>query len=233
MLLVAALLASAAAIRTWFASIPLAQLWMLATVIAAQPIALKQLTGAYVDGGLVLLLTILGALLAVYLRTPSHRLLLYKIGISAFAVNTKLTATVFVPAFWVFAIFAKWIRCEPPHRRLTTWAAVASIALAAALGYQPYVTNIERHGNLLHPVYGPHADTSIRDWMPASKPDATQVEPLLLQFSGRTVATGATWEHKWPWQVSSSEISALRFSDNGAGGNGPLFSLALLMALPC
>jgi hypothetical protein len=94
-----------------------------------------------------------------------------------------------------------------------------------ALGWNPYVTNVERHGRMAWP---PEV-TLMRGVRPQGFDALSPPQRFVRSYLSRTAQGPAV--PKWPFTVHASERAALREADLYVAGFGPLFSGCVLLGL--
>ncbi len=197
-----------------------------ALVIAGNPVSLAQLFSGYIDGQLASALTCLILSLMDVVLTGNRAALWRAAAVLPWLANLKLTGLVYGCAFiGLFALLVA-LRCRQVLPRFLAWQA-AAVLLAVVLGFNPYFSNWQDHGNPFYPAYQPGTtviDQQAVGWFMAKN----RVEQFLIAtFS---VQDGMNWgvpKLVWPFAhpVYTPMVEA-RF-----GAFGPLFSGSLIAAL--
>jgi len=214
---------------------------LIGACLALNPVFGYQVFSYYVDGELGLLLTVLGMAMALASAMPT--VATYGIGACALALlpGVKFTG-LFFGAIYV-ACHALLLALTRDYRAAVRTGLVWSIALAIgtlAIGFNPYVTNLIRHGNPAYPLAGASAVDIISGSLAPEFMHRPRIEKLLLSLYSRShsiIDPKRETEHdqvrlKIPGTLYPSE---LRFyysrTDIRVGGLGPWFSLALTLAV--
>lgn len=195
-----------------------------AWVLAANPIVLAQLTTFYLDADVVLLSMCLlaGALLAA---TPFGVLGLAVACASAvLLVNTKLYGIYYAGMLGLGGCLA----VARPARQRVRYALIGAAAVlfgVMVVGWRPFVTNTLAYGT---PVY----TGAFTLGHPASLTGVPSPVQFLVTLFART--GGVQYERpaaKLPFLVTPREVAFMATPDPRVGGLGPLFGMALLLAI--
>ncbi len=222
--------------------------YLLAALLALNPVSLVQLDTHYVDGlfsNLALLLILIAITLdmpSVFSWIPRRPLGVLAFGSAVLIINLKFTGLVFVCVLLLLGV----ARTLQTRRKVTRqdWRCIALVLAAIGLGvlvvgFSSYVTNLARYGHPFYPVFG--ADLSkIPDapdarQRPVPYQDKAAPVAFVMSLTEKTsTATTATMEAPYapknPLSVSRSEIASLTYPDPRRGGFGPLFLLSLTLS---
>jgi len=207
----------------------------LATLAALNPVALCQLSTFYVDGVVASLATAAIACGLLYLIEPRT------LALAAFAVSISLLAAVKTSGLVYGAVIALglilgaivWRRALV--FRLAATALGAFLAATLVFAFHPYVTNAVRYGSPLYPFIGARdrgAEWIIGAQRPRGFDELGRGTRLALSLASRS--QNPIDPHpaipKLPFFSTSAEWAVFAIPDVRAGGFGPLFSAALLLA---
>ena len=216
--------------------------FLFACILVANPIVLTQIMTHYVDAPLYLF----GCALLLFLMSDaisSNGLARWSaISCMILLVNTKTAALYYVPLI-VFGGFVMDLVLKHTESGLFDrgfrWVTRKGIIYCAAfafgivvIGYKPFVTNFQDHGEFLYP--------SVNEIMKGNAPENTlPLSPPMKFVYGIASETGESiWplpfdvpiELKIPGTFRLGEFKYLRF-DTRRGGFGPFFSLALIASI--
>lgn len=235
LVLVAALLSSYEVAREFGA--PPGWAAAMALSVSANTVGLAQLGTSYLDGALGSSLSLGLVHLLSWRRTRSPLSGLAFFGALVLALGCRTSALPVVGsllAAWAVGEALSWQR-----HRTRTWAWALPLLLLPAL-VTPYGTNLVRHGHPLWPLYGTPEDHPLnalriaRGQAPAEFLERRRVTRFVLSLAAPTMALPQAAERivpKLPLTVSRDEREALAAPDARAGGFGPLFLPALVLAL--
>lgn len=208
----------------------------LAALVVLNPVVVTQAHTYYVDGFLYLTLVAAGAclLLLVLRDDASESALLW----ACFALAAVLAMNAKPPGLVSLAVFVLAAATALALRRRVR-AAVAVCALTGALlvttGFHPYVQNLAGFGNPFYPSLGSDGrfalETLVSEQRPAGMQEHSRATRLVLSTFARSDGSAEPARLKLPWSVAASELDAFVHPDVRKGGFGPLFALALLVAL--
>ena len=200
---------------------------VLALLVAANPVAVKNVFTHMTDGQLAALLACLAAYLLVLRDRRDAAVLAGLVFALVAAVNAKFTGLVF--ATLVCAGGLAWHAWRGRPWRRPALAAAAGLAVGTGLlGYAPYVRNTLEHGHPFHPMSAQSG--AIPSYTPPNLRDRTRAEKLLLSaFSATDARPLAPARPKLPLVVHPREIRSAAAYDTRLGGFGPLFGLELLL----
>lgn len=202
---------------------------LLAICIAANPVALAQVTSNYIDGLFASYLTIYLLQLLDFAHRADRRALYRALIILPVILNIKLTAVAYVPvltaAFLVLYIWRHHERWLRPALALGTVGALSIVAV----GFNPYVTNLLTRGEPFWPAYSFKSEVSAI---------SRQADPEFMaknRFSKLAISIFSV-EDDGPGRRPAFVLPFTRISpesgvDKRFNGFGPLFSGILLLAL--
>jgi hypothetical protein len=204
----------------------------LAALLALNPVAVLQSFATTVDGSLASAVTA-SLLLSSRLARGWTRSTAVAFALSLVALcNQKLTGA----AFALFAGLAALGLAALRERRLplrTTALLAATAAVAILLvGWNPYVTNALRYGHPAHPALGSHRIDLEKGQSSADFRSQSGAGKLLRSLLAESSNEQTRPRLRAPFLFSPGELRAFASWDVRFGGFGPLFSGALLVALP-
>lgn len=208
---------------------------LLSLAIAFNPIVLTQWLSYYIDGALYALLVSLGSLLAMYHLTRRSELLPLIGFVLIILINVKFTAVVYAAIVMFLGLLLPWLHNNiQESRRLFFASMFATVVGVIIVGFNPYVTNTIFFGHPFFPLAGAQAINLKPYNVPGNYVDKPAPEILFLSvFSEATNDRGeGTAAHlKWPFVIKAGELDMFSGTSVKAGGFGPLFGGAFLMAL--
>ena len=200
--------------------------FVFALLVAANPVAIVQLTNFYIDGQLA---SIVPIALCAYLL--ADKLLLFLAIV--IAVNIKFTGLVIVGG--LLGGLMLWQRMR--HFRFVFISFFFAIFI---FGFFPYVTNTLRHSNPIYPVktydlsgVTMPEQTLSKDQLPGNFRGLNRFEKLFYSLFSRSenILEGQSSTLKYPLLIDGKEIEVFSFPDVRIAGFGPLFSAALVFSL--
>jgi hypothetical protein len=204
----------------------------LAAIIAWNPVAVLQSMATTVDGVVASAVTA-SLVLAIRLsrgwsRTTATAFVLALVALC----NTKLSGAAF--AAFVGGVALGLAAFHGRRFVLRTAALLGAAALAGVLlaGWNPYVTNALRYGHPVHPILGSHRIEVERGQAAADFLSRGRGDKLLTSLLAECSNGWKRPRARLPFIFSPGELRAFASWDVRFGGFGPLFSGALLVALP-
>ena len=216
---------------------------VLAAVVAVSAIAGSQLFTFYVDGalGALLIMAILTAVNIVFSPARYDRWLFFLS--SSLAIAIKFTSLFYV-AVVLLGLMATRILLQRTREAADFRRKIrGDVILAAAvylcgvlvLGYDPYITNVQRGFDPLYPiVVRGHVDNVVAEITPPAL--AARSDNRLGQFLISVFGTSQTFEEpqvrlKIPFTVRKKELISMGSPDTEIAGWGVFFSGVLLASL--
>ncbi|TBL72447.1 hypothetical protein [Paenibacillus thalictri] len=209
--------------------------WVVAALLALNPVSVYQSFTFYVDGllgSLLLCLLALGCLAFVrpgWLTLTAYTLAMIMI------MNIKFTAIAYAGVLTVALLVALYMSEQFGWlKRLFRIAAVGGIIGALIVGYNPYVTNTLHYGHPFYPLAGENAIDVVKNFTPRNLERMNRFEQVAASYfaepMGNDTAKKPT-QFRWPFTFSAKELPTFAETDVAVAGFGPLFSGALLLAL--
>ncbi len=220
---------------TAFPWIRIRQGYLVAGLLAFNPVSLYQSASYYVDGQLSSMMV---CLFSLAVMTMLEKRFLYPImlGFSILiAANIKLTGVVysFVVSFGAAAfLFFK----EKFSRFLAVSVSLLAAGLAAVfiVGFNPYVTNHIYHGHLFYPFFCKEAIPVISHGPPSINGKSQPEKAFVSVFSESEnfyVGRLTEYKFKFPLYVSAHELTCFANPDTRLSGLGPLFGAMAIVSL--
>jgi hypothetical protein len=204
----------------------------MATLVAANPVALCQIFTFYVDGQMASLLACLAALcfLSVADGNTWVNLLLFEAAV--LIIQVKFTGLVYVTIF--FAGFIALLAWHKRPLRKPFYVAVLALEIGTfVFGMNPYVFNIFGNGHPFYPFFGrgDFPKVTLTSTTPPEFLEANRVQNLAASIFSRSYTWPPQSILKAPWHVDRGEWTAFEEPDVITGGFGPLFPAALVLSL--
>ncbi len=109
------------------------------------------------------------------------------------------------------------------------------IAGVGVIGVNPYIKNVVSGKHIFYPLFGEDKKDIITFAQPPSFKDMNRFEKLAVatfsQSENINEASGKNPQLKFPGTISANELTQLSFEDLRIAGFGPLYSLALILAI--
>lgn len=210
--------------------------WLLAVVLAFNPITCCELFTFCVDGFGGSALLCLFAVFALIMLGDDNWHLFSLFAVIVIAVNVKSTMLAYTAVccliFWGVLLLNKERRIQA--KRFFFTGLVAGITGVVFFGFNPYITNYKWQHNAFYGLADVRSE--IDRMSPVCLRGHTRAENLLLSVSAH-VGWPKDDEHtfadaaKLPFSFNKSDILNVGDKEPGLGGFGPFYSGALLIAL--
>ena len=217
--------------------------WVIAALVALNPVVVFELATYLVDGLLASYLACYIAAMARYIRRPSPVVLAVLVASTILCANTKFSGLVYLCFFAAAGGVYLLLRNRRLLPRYAAMMAAAVLVATSLFGFNPYVTNTVHRGHPFYPWFGTAAYPSYeqRGQDPNEKyetPKNLVGRNRLVRFAyslfGRPGAQpffeGPDARLMWPFDVRWRDFEIFYFHDVRIGGFGPLFSGAFLIA---
>lgn len=213
--------------------------WRLITafLLAFNPVVSAQLFSYYVDS--VLYSSMLAIACVAYLWSKgvgfSNRFYIaLLVLLTAFLINLKFTALAYAGLEW-FCILLLYFVYRRQSFKLCLFASfIAMFFSVMIIGFNPYITNIMRHGHPFWPVRGEYA----LNVMAAGGDDEFLNQSRVIKLFEAAFSPSYNHEmsmeqvqYKIPGNIHVSEIRALAKTDTRMGGFGVWFSLGVILTV--
>ena len=204
----------------------------MAALVAANPVALCQLSTFYVDGQMASLLACLVALCFLARADGNSWVYLVLFESAVLAIEVKFTGPVYVAMLFAgFIALLVWKK-RPSRKPL----AVALLALGLgtfAFGMHPYTFNTVNYGHPFYPFFGRSGatDMGVSEQAPLDFQNSNRVRNLVISIFSRSRVLPDPSSPKLPWQIDWDECADFAYPDVRTGGFGPLFAAALVASL--
>ena len=201
----------------------------LGTALTLNPVAITQSLSFMVDGQLAALIATI-VCLAAYIaigQDDSTNLMWIPLGASAvLLISTKLSAVAYFVV--LFGGITLWFTVTRPRRfRVAAGTTAVAALLGIGVAGTPLVSNSVHHGTPFFPMIAAY---DMNPQMPANFVGKSTGEKLITSlFSEAQLGTSPT-KWKTPFTVSHQELDRFENGELRAGGFGPLFGGAILLA---
>ncbi len=216
---------------------------LTATAMAANPVTMSQMVSMYLDGAMASLLT-LAVLACVALVFGEKRWLDCAVlaSVSVMLVSTKFTGLAYLAVLWAATGLCMlvrergrgWRQQVASLRPLGLTVAVTVFIGVLVLGFNPYVTNMERGLHPMYPLAGPgHIDIMAHHISPVAftDPRRNRVQNLVTSVMSRSQPNLEAPAWKVPFTTSVREIRSFAAPDVHLAGWGVFFSGVLLASI--
>jgi hypothetical protein len=196
--------------------------------IAANPVALAQVSCGYVDGLLASSMTVYAILVIDFLLFSNEKGLIRGCLLLPYLVNIKFTGLVY-PAVFTAVLCLAWIVMRSTRSRSLVLASTLSFAASVfVFGFNPYVTNFEAKRNPFFPAYQPGTNKDILSKQAATSfLERNRFEKFVIANFSMSRKVDETFEPVFAFPLTvwnSTPLVDARFS-----GFGPLFSTVLMI----
>jgi hypothetical protein len=218
----------------------LSRIWAhaLALTAAVNPVTLYQVPSFFVDGQLASLCALVVVLSLDYFHRPRPQPLILLAASLVLLGNVKFTGLVYAICLGGGLAVVAWLSGERRACRRYTVTGVAAVLVAVVLiGYQPYVTNLQTHGNPFYPVAGRGATANeatkrqFEIWAPPEFMAMGRVEKLTRSLLARSSDAESMPRWKLPFTIDKQELYIFFNAEPRYGGFGPLFGFVLVLTL--
>ncbi|MCE5231252.1 hypothetical protein LLG95_16875 [bacterium] len=237
-LLAASLLAVIATLIRLFPTWGPVRIGVIGLLAALNPICIVEVFTTYVDTQIASMLTIMIAMGLMLFATESGPIyLLYAMAV-LILFHIKIPAVVFaclIGGLLVVALFVAGRRAVA-YRLCAVSVGIAIFAIAA-IGYNPYITNIRDKGHIFHPFFGKHAYVNTPMFHEGNRPanfkNINRLQRFGMSVLSRTsnIYSVGNARIKWPFLIYEDELRDIKGTDLRIGGFGPLYSGALILSL--
>ncbi|MDB5052719.1 MAG: hypothetical protein JWM44_769 [Bacilli bacterium] len=208
---------------------------VVALLLACNPVSIYQSLGFYVDGMLASLLLYLLSLSVILLTLRNRWIYIAFSFCLILTVNVKFTAIGYAGVICIGLLIALYMSEKFDLLKKTLKIGIASALLGVILfGFNPYVTNIVRHGNPFYPLAGTDARDVVAQFTPESFKSMNRLQTLFisnLSVSDENSATRTGTTLKVPFTFSAEELSRFSEPDVAISGFGPLFGGTMILGV--
>lgn len=220
--------------------------FMIAGVLALNPISLTQLTNLYLDGVLAISLFIIIIIEIIKSLYKDNKTTEYKENnlILAMAiiwcVNSKFTglayAAIFCIVLYLYRNIRNFIKDKNEFKnnliKDTIYYVIVVLLAIVLVGSSTYTKNLITHGHPLYPLYGKgHVANMVKMEMPDSMQDYSSLKLFFISMFSKGENVSPSYAEvqndpdlKIPFTTSREEISNYSIPDIRVGGFGPMFS---------
>lgn len=212
--------------------------FIIAALVALNPVSVYQVFSFYNDGLLASLLTILILSASRYIIFNNERTVFIMVITIPTLVNIKFTALAYSGVVLALTWIAVRFTGRTPRKRFIIKIGVAFLFAVGFIGFQPYITNIIHKGNPFYPAYifGNSEKGASNVIQKGQAPAAFMNQNRFVKlgyslFSYVSNDIKKMPRLKIPFYVDSSEIPPLGYTDVRYSGFGPLFGSALILVI--
>lgn len=209
--------------------------WVVALLLALNPVSVYQSFTFYVDGllgSLLLCMLALGCLIAV--RPGGLLLWMYTLAM-IMTMNIKFTAIGYAGVLTAGLLIALYMKEQfAGLKRLLRIAALGGMIGVLIVGYNPYVTNTLYNGHPFYPLAGEGAIDVVKNFTPRNLEPMNRFEQAAASYFAVPMGNSTNkkpTQFQWPFTFSAKELPVFAETDVAIAGFGPLFSGALVLAL--
>lgn len=210
-------------------------IWLVALLVAANPVAIYQSLSFYLDGQLLALLIIFSITLTLYFHEKDGPVYITLISSGVLLSNMKFTGLVYACLAMGVAFVFLWAYEKIIRAFNFLWLGAITLVVAVfVIGFNPYITNTIRQHNPFYPLLGPKSI----DLKPYNTPGNFAQKPsyeilFLSAFSKSDNIRGQGFDAKLkaPFTYTKQELAAFTETNAKEGGFGPVFGGAILLDL--
>lgn len=209
--------------------------WLLAIILAFNPIVVNELLSFCVDGLAGSLLLCLLVTFCLLLQSHNRYNLFLLAILIIITVNVKITSLVFAGMFCVgFLVVLLLFKNTVPLKKVIVTGIIATVTGILFCGFNPYVTNAIRKQNVFYGL-SETRDELARIQAPIMA-NRNRVESLFISLAAHEdhdemKINSLSQMLKVPFTFNKSDIVAGTFSEIWFSGFGPFFSGALCVAI--
>lgn len=211
------------------------QAWVVAVLLALNPVSIYQAFSYYVDGLLASLLLCLIALGALLFARANRVLLISYTLTMILIMNIKFTAIAYAGLLTVGLLIVLYMSEQfGLLKKLFRIGAIGGLAGVLLVGYNPYVTNTVRDGHPFYPLAGEEAIDVVKNFIPRNLEMMNRFEQAASSYFATTVGNSTEkrpTQFKWPFTFTDRELQVYGEPDVAVSGFGPLFSGTLILSL--
>lgn len=207
-------------------------------LITLNPVVCSQLTTYYVDGTLYLLMVDFLALCYLLIKNQVKQRMPALVTLSFIiivACNIKFTGALYIVVLCLTVLALALSEKEKIlSKKLAVIFLLSGIFGGVVVGYNPYVTNLVRHGSIGWPLTSTGKDKADIISHVVNNDFASKNRVAKFFIGYNSVTSNSSTEKpklKIPGSVTRDELRAMAAQDVRTGGFGPWFSLILIFSL--
>ncbi|MFD0693922.1 hypothetical protein ACFQZT_07445 [Paenibacillus sp. GCM10027628] len=209
--------------------------WVVALLLALNPVSVYQSFTFYVDGLLGSLLLCLLALGCLIVTRPGWLPIWMYTLVMVMMMNIKFTAIGYAGVLTVGLLIALYMSEQFARlKRLFRIAALGGMIGVLIVGYNPYVTNTLHNGHPFYPLAGDDAIDVVKNFTPRNLERMNRFEQVAASYFAEPMGNSTDKKptrFQWPFAFSAKGLPTFAETDVAVAGFGPLFSGALVLAL--
>ena len=204
----------------------------ISLLTAFNPVVICQLFTYYIDSTLYLLMIDMLMISFLWIKTKNEILLFALSVVIILMCNTKFTGAVYavVIGLTLLAIFHSYYYSL--LKQLFNTMLISGIIGIFVIGYNPYITNFIRHGNIGWPIMGDNKIDIVTPQGPKDLVSENRIKKLFI--SNNSFAhndNGSTPVLKFPGQIGKFEYLVYSAPDVRIGGFGPLYNIIFIYTM--
>ncbi|MBD0384221.1 hypothetical protein [Paenibacillus sedimenti] len=209
--------------------------WVVALLLALNPVSMYQSFTFYVDGLLGSLLLCLIALGCLICTRPGWLLLTVYTLAMILTMNIKFTAIGYAGVLTVGLLIALYMSEQFVRlKQLFRVAALGGMIGVLIVGYNPYVTNTLHKGHPFYPLAGENAIDVVKNFTPRNLERMNRFEQVAASYFAEPMGNSTDkkpTQFQWPFTFEAQQLPTFAETDVAVAGFGPLFSGALVLAI--
>ena len=204
----------------------------ISLLTAFNPVVICQLFTYYIDSTLYLLMIDMLMISFLWIKTKNEILLFALSVVIILMCNTKFTGAVYavVIGLTLLAIFHSYYYSL--LKQLFNTMLISGIIGIFVIGYNPYITNFIRHGNIGWPIMGDNKIDIVTPQGPKDLVSENRIKKLFI--SNNSFAHNdnvSTPVLKFPGQIGKFEYLVYSAPDVRIGGFGPLYNIIFIYTM--
>lgn len=208
---------------------------ILALLLTFNPVVCCQMLTYYIDATIYLLIVNFLAINYLLIKGKLKQRFMASLvvfGIVVVTCNTKFTGVVYMMVFCVTELaMLVVLKNKAAFRHLFSVYLFAGVFGVCFIGYNPYITNIVRHGNVGWPIMGHGKKDIIGTQINPEFAEKSRFAKFFISYNSRSVNSKTEEPRlKLPGSVKVSELKVMVGADARFGGFGPWFNIGLLLS---
>ena len=196
------------------------------------PVVICQLFTYYIDSTLYLLMIDMLMISFLWVKRKDKFFLFVLSVVIILMCNTKFTGAVYAVIIGLTLLVIFYYYYFPLLKKIFNTLLLSGIVGIFVIGYNPYITNFIRHGNIGWPIMGDNKIDIVTPQGPKDLVSENRIKKLFI--SNNSFAhndNGSTPVLKLPGQISKYEYLVYSAPDVRIGGFGPLYNIIFLYTI--
>lgn len=204
----------------------------ISLLTAFNPVVICQLFTYYIDSTLYLLMIDMLMISFLWIKTKNKILLFALSVVIILMCNTKFTGAVYAVVIGLTLLAIFHLYYFSLLKQLFNTMLISGIIGIFVIGYNPYITNFIRHGNIGWPIMGDNKIDIVTPQGPKDLVSENRIKKLFI--SNNSFAHNdnvSTPVLKFPGQIGKFEYLVYSAPDVRIGGFGPLYNIIFIYTM--